>query len=94
MLRAPPQLRIRRLKSRHLFPQIWRNGTFHRRTVIDERADRDTLDELLEAADVIDMIVRRDQVVDPRDAGSGDRLHQPADVAGAGASAVDQDGLA
>jgi hypothetical protein len=61
--------------------------------VIDERADRDPLRELLQSADVIDVVVRGDQKIDLGDAGVLDRVHQAVGVTAARIAGVDEHGL-
>ena len=78
------ELGIRRLEALDLL------ALFDGRTVIDERPDRNPLRQLLHAADVIDVIVRRDQVVDLRDTGVGEAAMMPIGVAPAGIAAVEQ----
>ena len=84
MLGLAVELRVGRLESLHLL------ALFDRRTVIDEGPDRNPLRQLLQSADVIDVVVRRDQVVDLRDAGVGDRQHEPIGVASAGVAGVNE----
>src|SRR4051794_38400890 len=56
--------------------------------MIDERANRDPLRELLHAADVIDVIVRGQEVVNLRQAGVGDGRHEAIRVASTRVAAV------
>ena len=45
------------------------------------------------AADVIDVVMRRDQIVDLLDAGVVDRRHDAIEIAAAGIAGVDQERL-
>ena len=85
-----PQLRVRRLESWHLLPEIRHDRTLDGRTVIDEGADRNILDELLKAADVIDVVMGRDQVIDALHASRGEHFFQAIKVPRSGTAAVDQ----
>jgi hypothetical protein len=61
--------------------------------VIDEVRDRDALRERAQPADVVLMIVRADQVVDPRHPRGREHRHDAVAVARAGIPGVDQHGL-
>jgi hypothetical protein len=61
--------------------------------VVDEVRDRNALGELQHAADVIDVVVRRDQKVDLLQPRIVDRRHDPIAVAVAGIAAVDKQRL-
>jgi hypothetical protein len=62
----------------------WRNlrhlRALNRRAVIDEGADRNTLRELDQVADVIDVVMGRDEVIDLFHPGVGDRGHDPVEI--------------
>src|SRR5206468_5189915 len=62
--------------------------SFHRRPVIDKRPDWNTARELHEIADVIDVVMSRDQVVDARDPGICDGRHDAIEVSGARESRI------
>ena len=64
------------------------------RTVIDEVLDRHALGQLQHPADVIDVIVRRHQVVDLFDANLAEYSHDAVEVARAGVAGVDHHRLA
>jgi hypothetical protein len=56
--------------------------------------DRDPSRELGQPADVVLMVVRADEVIDPLHARGGEHRHDAISVARAGVAGVDQDGLA
>ena len=62
--------------------------------MIDEGSDRDTFRQLDQVADVIDVIVRRDEVVDLFHARVGDGGHDPVQIPGSGEAGVDDRRLA
>jgi hypothetical protein len=62
--------------------------------VIDVGADRDPLRQLLQAANVVDVVVGRDQVVDLLDPRIAEHRHDAREVALAGIAAVDEERLA
>ena len=92
MLRLRVELGVRGLKAGNLLAQR-RDGSLHRGPVIDEMRDWDALRELLQAADMIDVVVRGHQVVDLRHAGIGESRHDPVGVPATGAAGVHEHGL-
>ena len=62
--------------------------------MIDERADRDAFGQLLEPADMVDVVVGREQVVDPAETCIRDRRHDAVGVPATGVAAVDEERLA
>ena len=87
MLRLRVELGVRGLKTGNLLAQR-RDGSLHRGPVIDEMRDWYALRELLQAADMIDVVVRGHQVVDLRHAGIGESRHDPVGVPATGAAGV------
>ena len=86
--RLAVQLRVRLLEARDLL------ALFDARPVIEEMLDRDPLRQLLHAADVIDVVVREQQVVDLLEPELRHDRHDPIGVAAAGIAGIDQQRLA
>ncbi len=88
MRRLAVQLRVRLLEPRDLL------ALFDARPVIEEMRDRDPLRQFLHAADVIDVVVREQQVIDLLEPDLRHDRHDPIRVAAAGIPGIDQQRLA
>ena len=77
------ELGVRRLETLHLLALL------DARPVIDEVLDRDALGQLLQAADVVDVVMRQDQVIDVRDASLGQHRQDAIRVARVRVARVD-----
>ena len=85
VLRVRMKLRVRLLKSRHLFAI-----GLGRHAVVVEVFDRNRGRQCRHIADVIDVVMRRNQMVDLRQPRGLHRFHDAARVAFAGKAGIDQ----